>query len=144
MKDVNYFFLVLCSVLYIGILSACDDKETPAIMNIESVCGNYAVEQVKMTFNGVDMPALGNISLTLDASYDDNVGEVDGSRKMTLEMPPLWPNLPVEGIYPAFENIIVKTYSVKYIFLLRKIKPMVPFFVAFTIKSEIKDQYFIA
>lgn len=89
MKDVNYFFLVLCSVLYIGVLSACDDKETPAIMNIESVCGNYAVEQVKMTFNGVDMPALGNISLTLDTSYDDNVGEVDGSRKMTLEMPPL-------------------------------------------------------
>ena len=44
----------------------------------------------------------------------------------------------------AVENIIVKTYSVKYIFLLRKIKPMVPFFVAFTIKSEIKDQYFIA
>ena len=35
MKDVNYFFLVLCSVLYIGVLSACDDKETPAIMNID-------------------------------------------------------------------------------------------------------------
>ena len=98
MKDVNYFFLVLCSVLYIGVLSACDDKETPAIMNIESVCGNYAVEQVKMTFNGVDMPALGNISLTLDTSYDDNVGEVDGSRKMTLEMPLQMHSLKIRGV----------------------------------------------
>ena len=63
MKDVNYFFLVLCSVLYIGILSACDDKETPAIMNIESVCGNYAVEQVKMTFNGVDTVSYTHLTL---------------------------------------------------------------------------------
>ena len=108
MKDVNYFFLVLCSVLYIGVLSACDDKETPATMNIEKVCGTYAMEQVKMTFNGVDMPALGSVSLILDTSYVSNVVETDDSRKMILELPPLWPNLPTESTYSAFENIIVK------------------------------------
>lgn len=112
MKKLNHFIFIACSIFCMGILDACsNDAETPASIDIQDICGVYTPQQVKMTFNGEDMPALGNVSLTMKSLDNHSKDEMEGNHKILLTLPPLWPNLATVSTSPVFDNVTLGTVA---------------------------------
>ena len=61
-----------------------------------------------MTFNGEDMPALGNVSLTMKSLDNHSKDEMEGNHKILLTLPPLWPNLATVNTLPVFDNVTLE------------------------------------
>lgn len=115
MKKLNCFILVLCSVAYISILGACenDADETSPLIDIQGICGTYAYEQVKMTFNGDEILSSGEVTLALiPSATSKSENRTTAKEKMLLEIPPLWPNVRDNYMQPVFENIIIEVDAV--------------------------------
>ena len=109
MKKLNHFIFIACSIFCMGILDACsNDAETPTSIDIQDICGVYTPQQVKMTFNGEDMPALGNASLTMESLDNHSKDEMEGDYKILLALPPLWPNLATVSTSPVFDNVTLE------------------------------------